>query len=123
MAEPAVPSDSDIYDAYSRQDEELRERAHRLWMHSQALNISIGYAGVEGMVAINDKLPLKVQVKIQEKRLALLQRMDEGLQGHTGHTHTRLECRDGGAEIAPPKRQPLPSASSNIQRYIPFIIP
>jgi hypothetical protein len=68
------------------------------------------------MIAINDQLPVKVQVKIQEKQLALLQRMDEGLQGHTGHTHRRLECRDGGAEIAPSKRPPSPSASSNIKR-------
>jgi hypothetical protein len=72
-----------MYDTYYRQDKELRERAHRLWMRSQALNISIGYAGVEGMIAIDDKLPLAVQVRIQETLLDLLHKMDEALPGHS----------------------------------------
>jgi hypothetical protein len=113
MAEHAVPSDSKMYDSYSQQDKELRERANRFWMRSQALNTSIGYAGVEEMIAIDDKHPFAVQVKIQEKRLELLQKMDEELPGHT---QRRLECRDGGApqitgsqEIDPSKRAPSPS--------------
>jgi hypothetical protein len=76
------------------------------------------------MLAINYKLPLRVQVTIQEKRLALLQKMDKALPS-AGHTQRRLECRDGGAsqitgsqEIVPPKRAPSPSVSSNIQRTL-----
>jgi hypothetical protein len=89
-------------------------------MCSQALNICIGYAAVGGMIAIDDNLPLAIQVKIEKKRLDLLQKMDEELPGHT---QRHLECLYGGApqitgsqEIAPSKRAPLPSASSNIQR-------
>jgi hypothetical protein len=93
-------------------------------MHSQALNISIGYVGVEGMIAINDKLPLQVQVKLQEKRLEFLQKMDEAIQRHTqGRPMYGLECCYGGApqitgsqEIARPKRAPSPPASFIIQR-------
>jgi hypothetical protein len=43
------------------------------------LNISLGYAGVEGMIAFNNKLQPAIQVKIQEKRFALLQKMDKEL--------------------------------------------
>jgi hypothetical protein len=58
------------------------------------LNISLGYAGVEGMIAFNNKLQPAIQVKIQEKRFALLQKMDKELRGHT---QRRFECCDCGA--------------------------
>ncbi len=74
------------------------------------------------MIAIDDKLPLAVQVRIQETLLDLLHKMDEALPGHS---QKRLECRDGGApqitglqEIAPSKCAPSPSASSNIHRIL-----
>jgi hypothetical protein len=97
MAEPAVSSDSEISDTCFRQDSELRELAYRLWMHSQALNISVGYTRVEGMIANNDKLALRVQVKMQAKLLEILQEMEEELPGHAQGS---LECRDGGVPHA-----------------------
>ena len=49
------------------------------------------------MIAFNDKLALLVQVKMQAKRLEILQKMEEELPGHA---EGRLECRDGGAPHA-----------------------
>jgi hypothetical protein len=41
MAEPAVSSGNALYDECIQQDSELLELAHKLWMHSQAVNLSI----------------------------------------------------------------------------------
>jgi hypothetical protein len=93
-------------------------------MHSQALNLSIGYDGVEEMIATNDKLPCTV--KQQAEQLELLQKMDEELPGHTQGS---LECNGGRGREAPqsaglqaitgPKRAPSPSVSFNIQQLPP----
>jgi hypothetical protein len=51
MAEPAVSSGNELYGEYLQQDSELLELAHKLWMHSQAVNLSSGFlVGYECMV-------------------------------------------------------------------------
>jgi hypothetical protein len=83
----------------------------------EGLNLSIGYAGVAEMIAIDGSLPMNHPIKQQEKKLKHLKEMDEEFQGPTQGC---LECRDCGAqqiaglqEIAGSKR--ASSESFNIQ--------
>jgi hypothetical protein len=90
MAEPAVSSGNELYDKRLQHDSELREFASKLWMHFHALNLSVGYAEVAEMIAMDGSLPMNHRQ--QEKRLEHLKKMDEELQGRTQGS---LECSDG----------------------------
>ena len=60
-----ISSENQLWVTWAEQDADLRVLAQNIWHDAQRLQISTGYSGVAEMIAIDDRLPLKVKVKIQ----------------------------------------------------------
>ena len=108
MADPAgsAPASSGsgnpLWDNWFDQDEKLRVLAQRIWQVSQELEVTTGYTGVAQMLEIDDKLPLSIKVRSQERRLKALQDLDTFLASKAlasaGHNQDILDGRGGGSQ-------------------------
>ena len=105
MAAPAgsapVSSSDPIWDTWAQQDMELLEVAQHIWQVAQRLKVDPGYTGVADMIAIDDRLSLKIKVKIQEKRLEVLNKLATRLEADlasAGHNRDILDGRGGGSQ-------------------------
>ena len=67
-----ISSEIPLWEKWAEQDTELRVVAQRIWHVTHRSKMATAYSGVDNMIAIDEKLSLKVKVKLQLHRLEAL---------------------------------------------------
>lgn len=93
-----ISSEIPLWEKWAEQDTELRVLAQNIWHDAQRLKISTGYSGVAEMIAIEEKLPLKVKVNIQVLRRNALETLATKLApASAGHNRDILDGSGQGS--------------------------